>query len=612
MNLTFEARIADGQIACAIGSDTALSAPVFCFSLMAAPRVVSGGTLLHRFAGFAEVRLPDIPAGGRHDLVLAYDNPAYAPKNRAWLPLGPYLRLGKDCHPLPPGSPLGVLPGPARPAPPLPAGSLTLVPAPQSWQPGEGTLPLTAVASTDTRLDGVADLAARAGLGPFRDASGTPLTLVSDPALPDEGYRLTIAPAGLTLAASGAKGMHYGAITLLTLRQTCAGKIPCGTITDEPRFGYRGQHLDCARHFFSVGTILRLLDLMALVKLNRFHWHLTDDEAFRLEVETAPDLWRKTAFRGEGCLIPGVFGGGIRSGGTYSKTDVAAVLARAATLGIEVLPEIEVPAHSHGLIKAHPGLRDPGDNGEERSVQGYLDNIVNPAMPGTWALLEPLLTEVAAMFPMGTLHLGCDEAPHGAWAGSPAVAALKAREGLETGDDVQGWMMARLAAFLVRCNIRPAAWEEAAKGANGGIGAGALLFSWTGQGPGIEAARRGHDVVMCPAQNAYFDLAHTPDPDDWGAAWAGFVPLEKTLSWDPVPDGAEDIAPRIAGVQACLWGEVVTEDRQVEALIAPRILGIATKAWEPKGRTSGPALRALAAAYAPLFARIGWQSHSGA
>ncbi|MGQ0609571.1 MAG: beta-N-acetylhexosaminidase [Paracoccaceae bacterium] len=612
MNLTFEARIEAGQIACTIGTDTALSAPVFCFSLMAAPRVVSGGALIHRFAGFAEVLLPDIPAGGRHDLVLAYDNPAYGPKNRTWLPLGPYLRLDKACVPLPPGAPLGVLPAPARPAPPLPAGTLPLVPAPQSWQPSPGTLALTALACTDARLDGAVALAERAGFAPLTDPSGTPLTIRHDPALPAEGYRLTIAPAGLTLAASAPQGIHYGAVTLLTLRQTCAGLLPCGMITDAPRFGYRGQHLDCARHFFSVDTILRLLDLMALLKLNRFHWHLTDDEAFRLEVETAPDLWRKTAFRGEGCLLPGVFGGGIRSGGTYSKADVAAVLARAASLGIEVLPEIEVPAHSHGLIKAHPGLRDPGDNGEERSVQGYLDNIVNPAMPGTWALLEPLLAEVAAMFPMGTLHLGCDEAPHGAWAGSPAVAALKAREGLDTSDDVQGWMMARLGAFLAQRGIRPAAWEEAAKGANGGIGNGALLFSWTGQGPGVEAARRGHDVVMCPAQNAYFDLAHTPDPDDWGAAWAGFVPLEKTVAWDPVPPGAEDIAPRVAGVQACLWGEVVTEDAQVEPLIAPRILGIATKAWEPKGRTDGPALRALAAAYAPLFARIGWQHNSGA
>ena len=138
------------------------------------------------------------------------------------------------------------------------------------------------------------------------------------------------------------------------------------------------------------------------------------------------------------------------------------------------------------------------------------------------------------------------------------------------------------------------------------------MFSWTGQGPGIEAARRGHDVVMCPAANAYFDLAHTGDPDDWGAAWAGFVPLEKTVDWDPVPKGAEDITPRIAGVEACFWGEFTTEDAQAEGMIAPRILGIATKGWEPAGRTDGAGLRALAGVYGPLFDRIGWQRYRGA
>ena len=612
MNLTFASRIEGVEIHCEIGSDMALSAPIFCFSLMAAPRVVSGGRLVHRFAGFAEVLLPDLPAGGVHHLVLAYENPAFSPRNRAWLPLGAYLRLGKTCHALPPGTPLGVLPGNAPNPLPLPPLTLPLIPAPQHWQPTGGTLAFAGLASVDPAFDGACALSQRLQVGPFRDDSGPPVTLTVDASIPEAGYRLTIAPTGITIATSTPQGQHNAAITLLNLRETTGGALPWGTITDTPRFAYRGQHLDCARHFFSVPTILRLLDLMALVKLNRFHWHLADDEAFRLHVETAPALWQQTAFRGEGCLIPGVFGGGIRQGGSYSRDDVATILTRAAELHIQVLPEIEIPAHSFAMIKAIPGLRDPGDNGEERSVQGYIDNIVNPAMPATWALLEPLMLEVASMFPMGMLHLGCDEAPHGAWSGSPAVAALKAAHGLTTSDDVQGWMMDRLAALLVQNGIRPAAWEEAAKGANGGIGNGALLFSWTGQGPGVDAARRGHDVVMCPAQNAYFDLAHSPDPGDWGATWAGTVSLEKTIDWDPVPKGAADITPRIAGVQGCFWGEVVTEDIQMEPLVAPRILGLATKAWEPQGTTTGPTLRALAALYAPVFSRMGWRHNAAA
>lgn len=609
MTLTFSSRIDGNRIRCLIGTDRPLTASVFCFSLMAAPKVVSCGTMVRRVAGYAEIALPDLPAGALHEVILEHANKEFTPRNRAWLPLGPYLRVGKECLPLPPGNDLGLRTVDAPPAPALAQDCLKLVPQPTDWAPAGGEVAFAAVAPV-AGLAGVDELAQRLGLAPLVATGGTALAVTEDGALGPEGYRLTIATSGLSVAAGGNAGLHYAGITLLTLRETCGGRLPCGTITDTPRFGYRGQHLDCARHFFGIDFILRLLDLMALLKLNRFHWHFADDEAFRLEVDTQPLLWRRTAFRGEGELVPGVFGGGIRAGGSYSKADVARIVAHAKALQIEVLPEIEVPAHSHAMIKAVPGLRDPGDNGEEVSVQGYLDNIVNPAQAATWDFLVPLAREVAGLFPLGILHLGADEAPHGAWGGSPAVAAMKAQEGLATSDDVQGWMLARLAAELGASGIRAAAWEEAAKGCQGGIGNGALLFSWTGQGPGIAAARRGHDVVMCPAQHAYFDLAHSDDPDDWGAAWAGFVPLEKTVSWDPVPHG--DIAARIAGIEACFWGEFTTEDAQAEGMIAPRILGIATKAWEPAGRTRGGDLRALLGAYGPLLDRIGWQWNRGA
>jgi hexosaminidase len=610
MTLTFRTRLDGTLIRCEIGTSRPLAAPTLCFSLMAPSRVVSGGTLARRIASYVEVALPDLSPGTVHEVVMDHTRPIYPPRNRAWLPLGAYLRVGRDCLPLPPGTDLGLRQIEGPPAPPLDRDRLPLIPQPERWEPAPGTLAFAALAPGQAAA--VADLADRLGLAPFEQPGGLPLTVTDDPDLPTDGYRLTIASTGLSVAVGGPAGLHHACITLLSLRETCGGALPCGTITDRPRFGWRGQHLDCARHFFGVAFILRLLDLMALLKLNRFHWHFADDEAFRLEVDTQPLLWQRTAFRGEGELVPGVFGGGIRAGGSYSKADVATVLARAKALQIEVLPEIEVPAHSHAMIKALPGLRDPGDNGEEVSIQGYLDNIVNPAAPATWDLLLPLAREVAGLFPMGMLHIGADEAPPGAWDGSPAVAALKAREGLQTSDDVQGWMLAKLATALGEGGVRAAAWEEAAKGCQGGIGNGALLFSWTGQGPGVEAARRGHDVVMCPAPHTYFDLAHSSDADDWGAAWAGFVPLEATVAWDPVPQGAEDIAPRIAGVEACFWGEFTTDDAQAEGMIAPRILGIATRAWEPAGWTDGPAIRALAGVYAPLFDRIGWQRHRGA
>ncbi len=611
MTLCFSTRIDGRHILCDIGTDRALTAPVLCFSLMAAPKVVSGGVLMRRLAGYAEVALPSLTPGQTHRLVLAYDNPDYTPRNRAWLPLGAYLRVGKDCLPLPPGTDLGLPPAPPAPAIDRPDGLLPLIPQPDHWSPTGATMAFSTLAPLPG-LDQVDALATRLGLSPLTGPGGTAVTATPDPDLPPESYRLTLAPQGLTITHADSAGLHHAGITLLTLRETGAGTLPCGTLSDRPRFGWRGQHLDCARHFFGLPFILRLLDLMALMKMNRFHWHFADDEAFRLQVTSQPRLWQLTEYRGEGEAIPGVFGGGIRAGGSYSPADVETVLARAHALHIQVLPEIEIPAHSHAMVKVLPGLRDPGDNGEEFSVQGYLDNIVNPAVPATWDTLLPLAKEVAGMFPLGLLHLGADEAPHGAWEGSPAVAALKARQGLTTSDDVQGWMLNRLATELGQSGIKVAAWEEAAKGCQGGIGNDALLFSWTGQGAGVAAARAGHRVVMTPAQNAYLDMAHTADPQDWGATWAGVIALETTVAWDPVPKGAEDIAPQIAGIQSCFWGEFTTEDWQAEAMIAPRILGIATKAWEPAGQTTGPRLRALAGAYAPLFDRIGWHRHGAA
>ncbi|MGR3636660.1 MAG: family 20 glycosylhydrolase, partial [Shimia sp.] len=344
------------------------------------------------------------------------------------------------------------------------------------------------------------------------------------------------------------------------------------------RFSWRGQHLDTARHFYEQQTILDLLDLMALLKFNRFHWHFADDESFRLEIECFPELWQKTALCGEGHLLPALFSGAVEAGGSYSKDTAREIIAHAKALNIEVMPEIEVPAHAIALTHVFPELRDPSDNGAEVSVQGYKGNAANPAIARTWDVLEAIIAEVGALFPFNHLHLGCDELPEGTWMGSPLARDLMKREGLETTDDLQGWMMQKLGAKTVENGQRPCAWEEAAKGANGGIANGAILFSWTGQGPGLEAARNGYDVVMSPAQHVYLDMAHTSDKDDWGANWAAFVSLTDTINWDPVPEA--DLADRIVGVQGTFWSEFTTQDDQLWPMLMPRMLGVSSKAWQ--------------------------------
>ena len=599
MTARFDVRVEAREIHCTITVEQALVAPVFCFSLMLPAEVISGGKPVAALGGHLQVALPDLFPGRPHHVVVAYRRKRYVPVNRAWLPLGPYLRHKGGILPLPPAE-TGVRTGEA--------------PAPRAAGPGELRLcpPPTAHALTGGAVDAgrgfacdheafetvaAINVRARTHGAPFLSPDGLAVTIATDGALPPEGYFLVIGPQGVRLTARDRAGVFYGAVTLRHLQITHGAKLPAARIADAPRFGWRGQQLDCARNFHSVETILEMLELMALLKLNRFHWHFADDEAFRLEVSCYPALWQKTAFRGEGEMFPGFRGGGARAGGSYSRADVARIVAHAKRLGIEVMPEIEMPAHSFALTQVMPDLRDPADTSVEGSSQGYTGNTVNPAVDKTWEVLPALASEVASWFPFRHLHLGCDELSKSAWKRSPAIAALKQRLDLADNDDVQGWMMARMGAHLSREGIRPAAWQEARKGRGGGIGHGAILFAWLGQDPGVAAARAGYDVVMCPAQHAYLDMAHTGQRDDWGANGVGSTRLEETVGWNPVPEGAEDIARRVIGVQGNFWSEFTTGDDDLWPMLMPRLLGVATTAWSPQGALDGPGLRALADGY---------------
>ena len=609
--MEFDASIDGRAIRCRITPDRDIAAPVLCFSGMAPMDALEGGTRTDGLGGYTEIQLPDLKAGRPHALSIGYIDSRFASPNRAWLPLGAYLRAGGACHELPP-PPAGV--GSGRPRPGKTSGKkgaaggkappLALCPQPAGWQPAGGTLRCGGFASQTEPLGRADALARRAGLGPLLDAGGVPLETAPDPELPGEAYKLAISAERVELSHGGDAGAFYGGVTLATLMHTHGGALPCGEVADGPRFEWRGQHLDCARHCYSVETILRLLDLMALLKLNRFHWHFADDEAFRLELESLPELAR-THFRGEGELLPGVFGGGVRSGGGYSREDAARVVARAGELNIEVMPEIEVPAHSLAVARVYPATRDPDDTGTEASVQGYPGNVMNPAMPESWRVWEAMADEIGGIFPFGILHLGGDELPPETWSGSPAARALKESEGLATTQDLLGWTMRRLASHVSGRGLTPAAWEEAALGKQG-IGNDAILFSWTGLDGGLEAARGGYRVVMTPAQHTYLDMAHTGSADDWGANWAATFDLAEMAAWDPVPEDEPELEGRIIGVQGAFWSEFTTRDAEMEPMVAPRILGNASKAWQRRGSVGPDTLEWLADRYEGLFDRIGW------
>ncbi len=559
------------DLVCTITPDRDLARPLFCFSGMAPFTAIAGGQRVYGLGSYTEIALPDLRVGAPHQVVLNYVA-GHNPANRAWMPIGPLLRCNREVIPLPRKTALGCR---AQPIPDLgPFDGLPLVPQPTSWEPSGQSVAVAGFAGSDPALAAVAALAARQRLR----FDGDYHVAFEDADLPEDAYALHITPEGATVRASSYGGRFYAGVTLLSLLQD--GPLPCGVLHDQPRFGWRGQHLDTARHFYQPATICDLLDLMALLKLNRFHWHFADDEAFRLEIECLPELWQKTAFCGEGQLLPALFSDAGATGGSYSKDTARMIIAHAKALNIEVLPEIETPAHAIAITHVYPDTRDPADNGAEVSVQGYQGNALNPAQPKTWKVIDAIAQEVGDLFPFNHLHLGCDELPEGTWMGSPMARDLMTREGLETTQDLQGWTMARIAAKVAQNGQRPCAWEEAAQGSNGGIGHGTILFSWTGQGAGVAAARAGYDVVMIPAQHAYFDMAHTDDPDDWGASWAAFVSLTDTIAWQPVPE--PDIDDRVIGVQGAFWSEFTTKDAQIWPMLMPRMLGLASKAWQDR------------------------------
>jgi hexosaminidase len=591
----------------------AIPNPILCFSVLVPAVVIAGAKKIEGLGGFTALELTGtLSADSPLSFTIGFEDASFWLSNRSWHPQGPYLRLETGTVDVAMDIYQGVLPSTSLDRR-MPENGLALIPAPQTWSPTQGTLNASEFMISGAFPDAVTAvnaLCARRGLHQLNGA-GPALTMMLDPALGPDAYMLSIDET-IVINAGDAGGAVYGLITVLNLREA-QGQIPRGNITDAPRFAWRGFMLDCVREFYPVDTICKLLDLMGLLKLNRFHWHFADDEAFRLETTTASDLCEQSKYRGDGHVIPAVFGGRSGpTGGSYSHGDVAKIVGHAKGLNIEVLPEIEVPAHALALTAIRPNLRDPNDKGTETSVQGYTRNTVNPAISDTWNLLDPLSVEVASLFPFGHIHLGGDELPESTWDGSPLVDGYKTDHGLTTYQDVQGHLMNRLAGHVAAHGFTPCAWQEAADGCAGGIGHDAILFSWTGAGPGREAARKGHRVVMCPAQHTYFDMAHSADPDDWGANWAANYALDGAFNWDPVPDGASDIADRILGVEGTFWSEFTNDAKDFEAMIAPRIFGLATKGWSAVDGTTLGQLRDCVTCYGSLLAKMDWAMHHAA
>lgn len=416
--------------------------------------------------------------------------------------------------------------------------------------------------------------------------AATSISLSLDPGMQRaEEYELGIAPQGIRIAAKDAAGIVRGASSLYQLALSQSRALRSLRIQDWPRFAWRGFMLDCARNFFRVEFIEKLLDLAALHKLNVFHWHLTDDQAWRLEIASKPELTGRGAFRQD-----------MRyeieweKGGFYTRADVARVVEYAAARHIMVVPEIETPGHSTALLASHPefscrGASDPFVRFKPEDHYGIFEDILCAGNDRVLAFIDEVLEEVCAMFPGEYVHMGGDEAPKARWLSCPACRSRMDVLGMRKGggqyepERLQAWFMGRMAEMLTRCGKRMIGWDEVLEG---GIQKDTLIMSWRGAEPGVRAASLGYDVVMCPQTKAcYLDHKQFDVPEEPGHL--GVCTLKDSYNFDPVPDGLrKEEAAHILGGQANLWSELVYFGRQAEYMLFPRLCALSEVFWSPR------------------------------
>lgn len=410
-----------------------------------------------------------------------------------------------------------------------------------------------------------------------------------------EGYKLDIDKQKVTVQASAFSGFFYAIQTLRQMLPTAiyAGKaasgiawrLPCATIEDAPRFSYRGQHLDVARHFFNVDEVKKVIDMMALHKLNILHWHLTDDQGWRIEIKKYPRLTEIGSIRRE-TMVAKKWGtyDGIPYGGYYTQSEIREVVKYAAEHAITIIPEIDLPGHMLAALSAYPELGCTGGPYSVWGRWGVADDVLCPGKEGTFRFIEGVLTEVMDLFPSKYIHIGGDECPKIRWEQCPECQARIKALGLK--DDqrfsaehyLQSYVMSRTEEFLAQHGRRIIGWDEILEGKPS---ENATIMSWRGSAGGVEAAKSGHDVIMTPNTHFYFDYYQSRDIANEPLAIGGYVPLEHVYSFDPAVKGllTPEENRRILGVQANLWTEYIATNEHLEYMLLPRQAALAEIQW---------------------------------
>ena len=485
---------------------------------------------------------------------------------------------------------------PAVPPAVLPA---QIIPAPAEMTLQPGCYPLTAdtviVAKTNEERQVAVFLASRlaktAGLTPKIAETGTGITLrIADIATGPEGYALTATAVGVEITGKTARGLFWGVQSLLQLLppevygetpvKNANWGVPAITIKDEPRYPWRGMQMDSGRHFFSIAEVKKFLDYAAMHKMNTFHWHLTEDQGWRIEIKKYPKLTEVGSIR-ESSPKRGSHGkiqDGVQYGPFfYTQDQIREVVAYAAERYIEVIPEIEMPGHSVAALTAYPELGCTGGPYKVRTTWGVAEDVFCAGNEQTYKLLEGVIDEVCELFPSKYIHIGGDECPKTRWNKCPKCQARIKAENLKDAHQLQSYFITRMEKYVNSKGKRIIGWDEIMEG---GLAPNATVMSWRGTGPGIAAAKAGHDVVMTPSVS-YFAFNESVGPGE-PEGFRGPVTLPSVYAFDPATGVPEDMLKHILGSQGCCWSEYFHDFKMVEYNIHPRMSALAEGLWTPK------------------------------
>ena len=430
----------------------------------------------------------------------------------------------------------------------------------------------------------------------------------------DEDYRLTVEPGRAIIAAADRRGFLHGMQTLRQLlpSQILASEpqygidwtIPCVSISDSPAFGWRGLHLDVGRHMFPVAFIKKFLDTMAFYKYNTFHWHLTEDQGWRIEIKKYPRLTEVGGYRTE-TVVAGTWDqyDGVPYGGFYTQDEVRDVVAYAAERGITVVPEIELPGHALAALTAYPELGCVGEGYEVRRTWGIAEDIFCAGKDEVFAFLKDVLSEVLELFPSRYIHIGGDEAPKPRWEACPACQARIKAEGLADEHELQSWFIRQIETWLTERGRNLIGWDEILEG---GLAPNATVMSWRGSDGGIAAANAGNDVIMTPNTYCYLDYYQSEDTDSEPFAIPAILPLEQVWQFVVIPERiSEDKRHHIMGGQGNIWTEYMPNSDHVEYMAFPRAIAIADVLWNHPAERDYDDLAARLGRHLPCLDALG-------